>query len=222
MVWLTVLGLLALVAVVAETVVRHRLVQLAADRTAAALHADVELQVVGRPLLLHLLRRHVPHVVVVADDLPVLEGRARLDRLRVEFDDLRLVDRARKRQVAATSARFDLRLAEDELLEMVTLPSYLGSLSIREDGLRLTTLAGVTVDADVRLEGDGLLVQMSRSVLGILPQPSFWLALPTWPYGASIEDVALHDGWLAAWGSMDPDHLLFPVVPREGRSADGA
>ena len=33
-------------------------------------------------------------------------------------------------------------------------------------------------DADVRLEGDGLLVQMSRSVLGILPQPSFWLALP--------------------------------------------
>lgn len=213
MVWLAVIGVLAVAVVLTEAAVRHRLVQLAADRIARALHADVELHVVGRPLLWHLARRHLPRVSVVADDLPVLDGRAHLQLLHVDVDDVRLVDRAEDRKVVAGAGRFDLRLTDEQLLAMVTLPSYLVSLSIVPRGLRLTTLAGVAVDADVRLAGDGLQVRVSPAVLRLLPQPSFWLPLPTWPYGATVTDIELHDGWLRAWGAMDPEQLVFPVAP---------
>lgn len=213
MVWLTVLGALVLVVVVLEAAVRHRLVQLAADRLARALQADVELHVVGRPLLWHLARRRVPRVSLVAEDLPVLQGDARLARLHVDVHDVRLVERGADRRLTAAAGRFDLRVTEDQLLEMVTLPPYLTSLSVVSDGLRLTTVAGVSVDAAVDLVDDGLEVRMSRSVLRLLPQPSFWLPLPTWPYGATLADIALHDGWLRGWGTLDADHLVFPVVP---------
>lgn len=213
MVWLAVLGIAVVGAAVLEAAVRHRLVQVAADRIAGALQADVELHVVGRPLLWRLARRHLPQVVVAAEHLPVLDGRVRLARLDLEFDDVRLAERGADRRLTAAAARFDLRLTEAQLRELVTLPSYLTSLSVVADGLRLTTWAGVAVDADVQLAGDELEVRMSRSVLPLLPQPSFRLPLPTWPYGATVTGMALHDGWLQARGTMDPDRLVFPVVP---------
>lgn len=197
----------------AEPWVRERGVQEAADRTAQALGADVELHVVGRPLLWHLARRELPHVTVVAHDLPVLDGQAVLDRLRVELDTVRLRGRGDDMQVTAVAGRFRLALAQDQLAAMVTLPSYLSSFEISPRGLRLWTWAGVPVDATVMLEPDRLLVQPTHSVLRRLPQPSFSLPLPVWPYGASLDGIALHDGSLDAWGVLDPSHLSFPASP---------
>lgn len=197
----------------AEPVVRERGIQLAADRTAAALGADVELHVVGRPVLWHLARRELPHVTVVAHDLPVLDGRAILRQLRVELDTVRLRGRGTSMRASAVAGRFRLTLAQDQLLEMVTLPPYLSTLQVTPQGLRLWTRAGVPVDATVRLETDRLLVEPTHAMLRLLPQPSFWLRLPTWPYGAVLEGIVLHQGALDAWGVLDPRELTFPASP---------
>lgn len=215
------LVVLVVIAVAVETGVRHRAVQEAADRIASALEADVELHVVGRPLTWYLARRHLPHVTVVADDLPVLGGRAHLQQLRVELDDVRLVGPAGAREVIAGAGRFSLRLADDHLLRMVTLPTYLVTFSIIPKGLRLLTLAGVTVDASVRLSGNGLTVRAASSVLRWFPQPTFWLRLPSWPYGAVVEGMTLHDGWVEAWGTMDPAQMRFAVREPAGRVFPG-
>lgn len=212
MVWFAALVVAVVAMLVAtESIVRHRAVQEAADRIAATLEADVELHVEGRPLAWHLVRRHLPRVVVVADGMPVLDGRAHLDRLRVELDDVRLVGPAGAREVVAGAGRFSLRLDGDQLLEMVTLPPFLLTFSITPQGLRLLTLAGVYLDARVELAGPGLKVRASSAVLRWIPQPTFWLKLPTWPYGAVVEDMVLHAGWLEAWGTMGAEQLRFPV-----------
>lgn len=216
MIWLVVVvvavGLGAAV-VYAEWWARERGVQQAVDRIAHALEADAELHVVGRPLAWHALRRELPEVVVVAEDVPVLEGRASLDRLRVELDTVRLEGRGRdSRRVTAGAGRFHLEVSTPQLLALVTLPSYLVSLEVEPAGLRLQTLAGMVVDASVELERDSLLVRPVSSMLRLLPQPQFRLPLPTWPYGATLEGVRLHAGRVEAWGVLDPDHLVFPAT----------
>lgn len=220
MLWVVVvLVVVAAVLALAEPVVRERGVQAAADRTARALDADVELHVVGRPLLWHLARRELPHVTVVAHDLPILHGRATLDRLRVELDTVRLEGRGEHMHASAAAGRFRLALAEDQLLALVTLPPYLSTLQITRRGLRLWTRAGVSIDATVHLDADRLLVEPSHSVLRRIPQPAFWLPLPTWPYGAALEGIVLHEHSLDAWGVLDPAQLSFPASPPWRRTA---
>lgn len=214
------LGLVVVVVVAAlacEHWLRSHGVQRAADRIAMALDADVELQVVGRPLLWHATTRELPGVTVVADDLPVLQGRATLDRLEVELDTVRLD--GRDHQVTAEAGRFHLTLGNDQLLRMVTLPSYLVTFEVVPEGLRLQTLAGVVVDATVRLDRDGLVVRPASSMLRLLPQPVFRLPLPAWPFGARVEGMKLHTGSLEAWGTMAPQELHFPTdVPWRRRT----
>lgn len=212
MLWVAVaIALLVALAAGAEWWVRERGVQRSADGLAEALQADVELHVVGRPLAWHVARRELPAVVVVAEHLPVLAGRARLDRLRVELHEVRLWGRGDDQRVTATDGRFQLSLDNDQLLRMVTLPSYLVSLDVVPTGLRLRTVAGVVVDATVHLDADSLLVRPTSSMLRLLPQPSFRLPLPSWPYGARVEGISLHRGTLDAWGTMDPAELVVPV-----------
>ena len=212
MLWVVAaIALLVAAAAGLEWWVRERGVQRSADGLAEILDADVELHVVGRPLSLHVARRELPEVVVVADDLPVLDGRATLDRLRVELRAVRLLGRGDDQRVTAQAGRFHLTLGNDQLLRMVTLPSYLVSLDVVPSGLRLHTVAGVAVDATVQLDTDSLLVRPASSMLRLLPQPSFRLPLPRWPYGASVEGVTLHRGTLEAWGALDPEELVFPV-----------
>ena len=214
MVWVAVsvaVALLLALAAGAEWWVRERGVQRSADGLAAVLEADVELHVVGRPLSWQVARRALPEVVVVADHLPVLEGRATLDRLRVELHDVRLWGRGDDQRITASQGRFHLDLGTEQLLRMVTLPPYLVSLDVVPTGLRLHTLAGVAVDATVRLDADSLLVRPTSSMLRLLPQPSFRLPLPRWPYGARVEGIALHRGVLEAWGALDPAELVVPV-----------
>lgn len=207
---------------IAEPLVRERGIQLAADRTAEALGADVELHVVGRPVLWHLARRELPHVTVVAHDLPVLEGQAVLDRLRVELDTVRLRGRGDQMFATAVAGRFRLALGQEQLLAMVSLPGYLSTLEITPRGLRLWTRAGVPIDATVRLETDRLLVEPAHSMLRLLPQPSFWLPLPTWPYGALLEGIVLHEGSLDAWGVLAAEELSFPASPPWRRTTRAA
>ena len=213
MLWAAVLlGAVAVsLALGAEWWVRERGVQQAVDAIARSLEAETELHVVGRPLAWHLLRREVPAVVVVADDLPVLEGRATVDRLRVELDRVRLDGPRGQQEVTAAAGRFHLEVREDQLLQMVTLPSYLSSLEVLPTGLRLQTVAGVMVDATVRLETDSVLVRPAGSMLRLLPQPSFRVPLPPWPFGATVDGVTLHRGRVEAWGTLDPQRLVFPT-----------
>lgn len=203
-------------AVAAEWWVRRWGVQRAVDAIARSLEAEAELHVVGRPLAWHLLRRELPAVVVVADELPVLGGRATLARLRVELDTVRLEGPRDDQQITAAAGRFHLDVTGEQLLRMVTLPSYLHSFDVVPTGLRLQTVAGVMVDATVRLEPEGLLVRPAGTMLRLLPQPSFRLPMPQWPYGATVEGITMHRGHVEAWGRMDARHLVFPAHVRWG------
>ena len=212
MLWVLVVGaLLAACAWGAEWWVRERGVQRSADGLAAVLQADVELHVTGRPLAWHALQHELSEVVVVAQDMPVLDGRATLDRLRVDLHTVRLLGKGDDQRVTAGTGRFHLTLGNDQLLRLVTLPSYLVAFEVVPSGLRLTTVAGVSVDATVELDSESLLVRPASTMLRLLPQPSFRLPLPSWPYGARVEGFTLHRGSLEAWGTLDPEELVLPV-----------
>lgn len=207
------LGLLGLVAILvalvlaAEPWVRNRGVQEAANRIAEALGAQVELRVTGRPMLLHLARRHLPNAVIVAHDLPVLEGRTTINRLEVDLDDLRLVGRGSHRRLVADAGRFRVLLTNDALRAMVTLPPYLTAFTVMPNGLRLQTAAGLIVDATVRLQRGAVWVRPRAGMFGLIPRPDFRIPIPELPYGATIEDFALHTAALEVWGPLHPDQL---------------
>lgn len=207
---------LAAAVVGAEQWLKHRALQQAADRLAEHLDADVEVHVVGGPLTPHVARRHLPSVMIVIRRLPIADGRAELDELIVHLEDLRLVGTREDPLVTAGAGRFTAHLAGEALARVVPLPSYLTALSVIPNGLRLLTVAGVAVDARVRLEPNSLLVRPTGSVLRLLPQPSFRLPLPRLPYGARAEDVVLRQDAIDVTGTLDADLLTLAVDPRWG------
>lgn len=210
-----VVALVGLV-VAGEHWLRHRALQQAADRLADHLDADVEVHVVGRPLTPYVVRRHLPSVMIVVRRLPIADGRAELDELVVQLEDLRLVGTREDPYVAAGAGTFTAHLAGDALTRVVSLPSYLSALSVVPNGLRLLTVAGVAVDARVKLEPTSLLVRPTGSVLRLLPQPSFRLPLPRLPYGARVDDIVLRRDTIDVTGTLDPGHLALAVDPRWG------
>jgi hypothetical protein len=199
---------LAALVVATELWLRHRGVQRAADRLADAMGAAVELRVVGRPLLRHMVRRHLPAATIVATDVPLRDGQATLNRLQVDLADLRVTGGpGEEHRLTADAGRFQARLLTAELLALVELPPYLVGMSLRPRGLRLQTIGGVYVDAVVDVDPTSLTIRPVTSVLRLLPQSGFRIPLPALPFGATIEAIELHDGRVEASGTLDHDRL---------------
>jgi hypothetical protein len=146
----------------------------------------------------------------------VAAGRGSIDRLQIDLTDVRLGGWGRDRRViTAAAGTFTAHLRMAALGDILELPPFLARVDVAPQGLKLLTIAGVTLDATVELRRTSVLVRPldgSRSLmLRFLPQPVFRIPLPTLPFGSRIEAADLSDGAVDVRGRFDPDQLVLTL-----------
>jgi hypothetical protein len=218
----------AAAAVVAERLARGQ----GLDRAAAHLTTQlgtarpVRLVVPERPLLPALLAGRAS-VQIDAEGVPVGDG-AQLEQLDIRLDPVRL--RLRDTTLHTGPGSFTATVAERELGDLVRLPGVISRLELRAEGLRVWTVLGVPLDAEVMVHDGALRVLPDPAqVARLLARPGLsslrravdglglLLPLPTLPFGAVVEAVAFETGRAHVTGSIGPQ-----VLPLRGGSADRA
>lgn len=207
-----VIGLLSIAAVVTEWWLRRRLVPLLSRQVSQALRADADLLPDEGSLLTAVVRRFVSHVRLVASDVPLADGQARLQEVVVDLTGIHLQGPLRKVNPTFDDARFTARLQWADVSPAVPLPSYLKAVDVVSDGLRLTTLAGVIFDAHVELHPGKVRVRPTGSVLRLLPTQNVVIDIPPLPLGARIDEMALGDGTVELVGTLDVDELASAIA----------
>jgi hypothetical protein len=217
----------AAAAVVAERLARGQ----GLDRAAAHLTSQlgtatpVRLGVPERPLLPALLAGRAS-AQIDAEGVPVGDG-AQLEQLTVQLDPVRL--RLRDTTLHTGTGSFTATVAERELGDLVRLPGVISRLELRAEGLRVWTVLGVALDAEVMVhEGALRVLPDPAQVARLLALPGLsalrravdglglLLPLPPLPFGAVVEAVAFETGRAHVTGSIGPQ-----VLPLRGGSADG-
>jgi hypothetical protein len=213
-----VLCLVGLAAVLAERWARTRGLELARRRLAAELGTDaVTLAAQDRPLLLALLGRDGGRIAIHAEDVPVGDD-ALLRSLEATVHDVR-VDLPGRRLTTGVGT-FTATVDERELGLLVRVPGVVSRLELGAGGLRVWTVLGVAVDADV-LVHDGALrvIPDPAQVAPLLRLPGvgafrraiegagLLLALPTLPFDATVETVTFDTGQAVATGRLAPQQL---------------
>jgi hypothetical protein len=214
--------------VVAERLARGQGLERAAAHLTAQLGTErpVRLAVPERPLLPALLAGRAT-AQVEAEGVPVGDG-AQLEQLSVRLDPVRL--RLRDTTLHTGAGVFEASVAERELGDLVRLPGVVSRLELRADGLRVWTVFGVALDAEVLVHDGALRVlpdpaQMARLFarpglaglrravdgLGLL------LPLPPLPFGAVVETLTFDTGRAHVTGRIAPQ-----VLPLRGGGADEA
>jgi hypothetical protein len=214
---LLVLLLVALVAPVAAVAAErwaqtHGLARVR-RRVAAELGTDrVTLAVAERPLLPALLRAGGTVVEVHAEDVPVGDG-AMLRSLAATVPHVRadVGDRALTTGLGGFTATID----ERELGALVRLPGIVSRLELAADGLRVWTVLGIAVDADVLVHDGALRVIPDPAQLApLLELPGVGafrraiegaglrLELPALPFDATVEALSFRVGQVVATGRL--------------------
>lgn len=212
-------------AVLAERWARTRGLEHARDRLAAHLRTDtITLDVPERPLLPALLHGPGTGAEIGAHDVPVGDRDAHLRDLAASVTDVR-VD-LRRRSLVTGAGSFTALVGQEDLGRLLKLPGVVSRLELRATGLRVWTLLGVPVDADVLLRDGGLLllpdpVQVTKLLQ--LPGLSAFrrtieagglrLALPDLPLGATITDLVFGDGEVVVIGTLEGQ--AFPLADRD-------
>lgn len=209
---LLVLVLLApLVAVVGERWARARGLARVRRRLAAELLTDrVSVTAPERPLLPALLRRDGTRAEVHAEDVPVGDG-AMLRSLTATITHVR-ADVA-GRALTTGPGTFTATIDERELAALVRLPGIVARLELGADGLRVWTVLGIAVDADVLVHEGALRVIPDPAHLApILRLPGVGafrrtlegaglrLELPPLPFDATVEALSFGVGQVVASG----------------------
>jgi hypothetical protein len=215
---LTLACLVVAALVLVELWARDRGLTLARRRLASVTGVDdVALSVDGRPLVATLLRRPGTVVTLTAHDVPVGDD-GRLRDLDATVRDVRLD--LRSRCIATGTGTFTATIDERELGGMLTLPSVVARVELRAEGLRVWTVLGVPLDAEVFV-GDRTLrvlpdpVQLApllrlpgtaplrRAVAG----RGLEVALPALPFDAIVETLSFAAGEVVATGRLAPQRL---------------
>jgi hypothetical protein len=208
--------LAAVAAIVGERWAQTRGLALARRQVADRLGTDaVTIDAPQRPLLTALLRG--TRVEVRADDVPIGDG-AMLRSLEASLHDVRAD--VRDRAVITGLGTFAARIEERELGALVRLPGVVSRLELGPTGLRVWTVLGVAVDADV-LVHDGALrvIPDPVQVAALLRLPGvaafrrtvegagLRLELPPLPFGAIVEALDFRTGEVVATGRLTPQRL---------------
>lgn len=173
----------------------------------------VTLVVPERPLLPALLRGRAS-ARVSASGVPVGDH-GQLDRLDAEVATLALS--VRRRTLQASEARFAARIEERELAAVIELPSVVSRLELRPEGLRVWTVLGIPLDAEVLVTGEGLRVVPDPAQLAAVAQLpglsavrravdglGLRLPFPPLPLGAFVETVTFETGVAHVTGRVPP------------------
>lgn len=201
-----VLAILLVVALVVERQVLRRAPAEAERRLTAWLGAETTVVAGGRPRD-WLRRRAVPAVALAVDDLPIQDGRARIQRLEVELHGVRLVGAGDDRRVMADTGSFRATLTEAAVRSLVELPPLVRRLDLRDDRVRLWTSAGLSVDVRVSARGGDLVLKPLGNPLDALLPFRHVIRLDTLPAGATVERVSVQDGHLVLSGPIDGERL---------------
>lgn len=156
---------------------------------------------------LAVLRRHVPYLHLDAADVPVADGRGRLAQLEVHLHGIHLHGPWTRLRPTVERARFCTHVRWEDVRPVISLPPYLTDVDVGREGLRLTTLAGVAIDAHVDLHPGKVRLRPTGTVLRLLPTQNVIIDLPKLPLGATIETMTLGDGTVDLEGPLDPDAL---------------
>jgi hypothetical protein len=191
----------------------RRVVAEAHQRAEAALTeafgAPVHVDLRGRPILLHLARRHLPSAHLFVRGLPIRKGSAVLARLDVELTGVHLPARGSGDPITADAGRFVARLDEAEAIALVELPTGARILRLTQRGFRLaSSLPGVRVDARIDVRDNCLVVRPDRGLLTTLPwPPELVVPLNRLPAGARIEQLRIEGRTLVFSGPLDGQRL---------------
>ncbi|MDX1510134.1 MAG: LmeA family phospholipid-binding protein [Nitriliruptorales bacterium] len=168
-------------------------------------HVDLR----GRPILLHLYRRHLPSAHLFVQGLPIRKGSAVLARLDVELTGVHLPPRGSGEPITADAGRFVARLDEDQAIALVELPTGARILRLTQRGFRLaSTIPGVRVDARLEVRDNCLVVQPDRGLLTTLPWPTeFLVPLNRLPAGARVTGLRIEGRTLVISGLLDGQRL---------------
>jgi hypothetical protein len=204
--------------VVAERLARGRGLERAAAHLTAQLGTQrpVRLVVPERPLLPALLAGRAS-AQVDAEGVPVGDG-AQLERLSVRLDPVRV--RLRDTTLHTGAGSFEATVAERELGDLVRLPGVISRLELRAEGLRVWTVLGVALDAEVLVHDGALRVLPDPAQTArLLARPGLaglrrmvdglglLLPLPALPFGAVVETVVFDTGRARIAGRIAPQVL---------------
>jgi len=162
-------------------------------------------------------RRGAAHVVIDAVAVPVVNGRSSVD-LHVELTDVRLVREASTRRVVAATGSFAARLAADDLPPLLRLPPLIRRVELRNGRVRLLGAAGLSLDMDVALESDQIVLR-PRTPIPMrlqLVDPVLRFRLDGLPAGARVTRVQVTAAGVMASGTLDGDRLGPPPGSRDG------
>ncbi|WP_052667354.1 hypothetical protein [Nitriliruptor alkaliphilus] len=206
----------AALATLGERWAQTRGLALARRRLADQLGTDaVTLDAPDRPLLIALLRG--TRVDLRADDLPVGDG-AMLRSLEATIHDVRA--EVRGRVVTTGLGTFVARIEERELGALVRLPGVVSRLELGPTGLRVWTVLGIAVEADVLVHDGALRVIPDPGQVATLLQlpgvgafrravegAGLRLELPPLPFDAIVETLTFRTGEVLATGRLAPQRL---------------
>lgn len=201
--------------VLAERWVRARGVAAAERRLGDELGTRaLALTVDRRPLLPSLLRRPGVPVELRASDVRVGDD-GLLRELHTSVADVHID--VRRRVLTTGPGTFVATIEERELASLVRLPSVVSRLELHGEGLRVWTVLGIGVDAEVLvLDGALRVVPDPVQIAPILRLPGVGafrrmiegaglrLELPPLPFGAIVEELSFTTGAVVATGRLAP------------------
>lgn len=210
--------LVTAVTVATELWLRGRGWRLLHRALADRLGAPVDVELADTLLLPVVVGRRDTAVRLHAYDLPVEE--ASLRELTVELHGVRGSGGLRPRGLVMDGGRFRAVLDERELATLLPLRGVVTRTEVREDGLRLWTVAAVPVDADVIVAGEELLIhpdpaQLSkllelpglRPIHRLVSDSRVRVPLPELPLNASVRELGFTAGQVEIRGVVPPQQL---------------
>lgn len=204
----------AVILAVADGFLTRALERRAAARVTEELGAPSSVDLRGWPVMPRLLFSSVPTAVVSATAVPILGQSARLTRLDLTLDDVRInrdeLFNPNVMPFDATTGRFSAGLDGPALLQLSGPPPGLVAIEVVEQGVRLVVAGGLS-DIVLPSARDGdLVLRADAPVLGEL---EVVVAVPLLPGGTRIESVRV-DGGLVVLEGFVPD--VSQVLRRSG------
>ena len=176
-----------------------------AARTGSALDAEVDVDLEGWPVTLHMLNGSIPQATLAATDVPLDNG-ASLDRLDVVLTDVEvnvsdLTGDAENLPDAGT-ATFEAELDESSVAAMLGIPGGIAEVTLESDTVTISA-AGIAVAADVEARDGDIIVSLAGPLAQLLGGAEFPIDLSNTPGAPAVEDVEIRNGVMHVSGSLE-------------------